>query len=161
MYKNKNKRNMDISRKYFLKSLPCIIYLPPFLSTFPEYTKRDNIVDNDFRSSSRFFIKTQSEFDKYKNHTFEKGSLILFARGKVFKGQFSPGGCGSQNEPIKVAAYNPGSGKVYKDYIEDKPVINALGKTSSAFHLLNSSFWDISNLEITNDSNVIKDKKTN
>ncbi len=96
------------------------------------------------------FIKTQADFDQYKNAEFSPGTQILFAAGKSFNGQFAPTGSGTKENPIRLTAYNPKSNKAYWEDIDHKPVINGNGKVNSTFYLYNGAFWEINNLEITN-----------
>lgn len=148
---------MSISRKEFLKSFGSIMFVPPLLSSLSEcygYSR-------DFDGYRKFYINDQSDFDKYKNYEFTEGSLILFARGKSFNGQFSPKGNGSKSKPIVVTTYDQSTGKVYSDDVDHKPQINARGKFPSTFHLNNSEYWTISNLEITNDSERINNEDVN
>lgn len=154
---------MSISRKDFIRSLSGFIYLPTSSFLIHGTTGRNETQNNNDnkKNKSKFYIKDQADFDKYKNYTFKEGAMILFAKGRAFKGQFSPIGTGSKNKPIVVCAYNPLSGEIYTDGINDKPVINAMGKFPSAFLLQNASFWEVSNLEITNDSMEAREKEAN
>lgn len=105
-----------------------------------------------------FYINDQADFDKYKDTIFSPGAKILFAKGAIFNGQFAPGGIGTAEEPIIVAAYDPETNTVYKDNIDYKPIINGQGEVNSAFYLYNGQFWEISNLEITNTNGSDEDQ---
>lgn len=166
---------MAISRKDFLKSIPGIIYLSPAVSSLllgagcsKNSTAEDRLSGSDpggddpsGSGKEVVYINNQADFDKYKNREFTPGSKILFAKGETFIGQFSPSGSGTQDNPIIVSAYDPQTKEIYNEGIEDKPVVNANGKTVSAFYLMNAAFWSISNLEITNDNPAGKDNNVN
>lgn len=105
-----------------------------------------------------FYINDQADFDKYKDTIFTPGAKILFAKGAIFNGQFAPQGVGTAEEPIIVTAYDPESGKIDTDNIDDKPIINGQGEVNSAFYLYNGEFWEINNLEITNTNGSDEDQ---
>ena len=128
-----------------------------FLQSLHSQTAKDNLSS----TSKKYFINNQTDFDKYKSFTFEEGSIILFAKGKIFEGQFSPKGSGTAGNPIVVTAYDPSSGKIGKDGAGDKAVINGMGKVLSCFYLFNAEYWTITNLEITNDSSEALSEKKN
>ncbi|MBN1308518.1 MAG: right-handed parallel beta-helix repeat-containing protein [Chitinispirillaceae bacterium] len=71
--------------------------------------------------------------------TFDPGSRILFKAGGRWTGQLSPKGSGAGGSPIVIDRYGTGN----------KPLIEASG-AASAVYLLNQSYWDINNLEVTN-----------
>jgi hypothetical protein len=73
--------------------------------------------------------------------TFTPGSWILFKSGTVCTGTLSAKGSGEDGKPIIVDRYGAG----------DKPVIAGAG-ASNAVYLYNQQYWEIRNLEITNDS---------
>lgn len=96
------------------------------------------------------YIANQSDFDQYKKAEFSPGTIILFARGGEFEGQFSPRGSGTAEMPIKVTTYDPESGEIYWENVENKPVIHARGQFNSAFYLYNCQYWEVNNIEVTN-----------
>lgn len=106
--------------------------------------------DSVHKWKNSFFINTQDDFDQYNNYEFPAGSAVLFASGKVFKGQFKIRGNGTADNPNIVAAYDAESKTIYKDWIENKPIIDGLGKVESPIYLYNGEHWEINNLEITN-----------
>ncbi|MFE4570752.1 CBM96 family carbohydrate-binding protein [Paenibacillus chitinolyticus] len=88
--------------------------------------------------------------------TFQPGDQILFKSGGVWNGQLWPKGSGTDGSPIVIDKYGTGS----------KPVINGGGSnfnqtvynssktynTGTVF-LRNQEYWEIKNLEVTNDDN--------
>ncbi len=104
------------------------------------------------------YINNQADFDTYKNSEFAPGTLILFAKGKSFNGQFAPTGSGTKESPIKITAYDPESNKIFWDNIDNKPIINGHGKVNSSFYLYNGQFWEINNLELTNTDGTDEDQ---
>ncbi|WP_413378192.1 DNRLRE domain-containing protein [Alkalihalobacillus sp. 1P02AB] len=88
---------------------------------------------------------------------FQPGTTILFKRGGVWNGQFRPNGSGTLDNKIIVDAYGEG---------QSKPIINGNGISNldtgnaipeGAIHLYNLSFWEIQNLEVTNNGESIND----
>lgn len=108
--------------------------------------------------SNAININNQEDFDQYKNAEFPPGTLILFAAGRSFNGQFAPTGSGTFEKPIKVTAYNPESGDIFWDAIDSKPIINGHGKVNSAFFLYNGQYWEINNIEATNTNGTTDDQ---
>ncbi len=105
-----------------------------------------------------FYINNQSDFDRYMNAEFIADTYILFASGKIFNGQFAPTGSGTREKPIKVTAYDPESGEIFWDDIDNKPIINGHGRVNSVFYLRNGQFWEINNLEVTNTDGTTEDQ---
>ena len=109
-------------------------------------------------TENEYFLNNQDDFDKYKNFVFPASAHIYFASGKIFSGQFSPGGSGTKDKPIKVTAYNPKSNEIIWKNTDNKPIINGQGLVNSAFYLHNEQFWEINNLEITNTDGTTRDQ---
>jgi len=108
--------------------------------------------------SNIVYINNQADFDQYKNSEFQPGTIILFAAGKLFNGEFAPTGSGVDENLIKLTAYDQESKKIYWNDIDNKPVINGNGKVKSSFYLYNGAFWEINNLEITNTNGTDEDQ---
>ena len=71
------------------------------------------------------------------------GSKLLFKTGGSWIGQLAPQGSGELNKPIIIDQYGSGP----------KPIINGNGIIASGVvKLFNQSFWEINNLEITNNA---------
>ena len=97
-----------------------------------------------------YHIDTQADFDRYRQSDFAPGSKILFAKGAIFHGQFAPRGRGTEEAPILVTAYDPVDGTVFREPLNDKPILNGHGEVNATFFLQNGEYWEINNLEITN-----------
>lgn len=84
---------------------------------------------------------------KATNTTFQPGDQILLKSGCVWNGQqFWPKGSGTAEAVIKIDKYGG----------DEKPIINGMGidwgyTYCGALHLRNQEYWEIRNLEITND----------
>lgn len=104
------------------------------------------------------YIDTQSDFEQYHDAEFSAGTQVLFKAGAIFDGQFRPTGSGSSGAPITVTAYNPDSGTIYTDWIENKPIINGHGEVNATVGILNGSYWEINNLEVTNTDGTEQDQ---
>ncbi len=130
-----------------MKNFYCLLFLliPSLL-----YACQKQEVETNEETENTIYITTQDDFDKWSNTSFPAGSTILFAAGESFSGQFILRGSGTADAPNQVFAYNPESGEVYSDWMENKPVINGEGEVTAALLLKNGSFWEINNLEVTN-----------
>jgi len=81
--------------------------------------------------------------DVVNGHTFRPGESIYFKTGCKWEGQLHPKGSGTPDQPIIIDQYGTGS----------QPVIDALGATGNgAVYLKNQEYWEICNLNITNDA---------
>lgn len=85
--------------------------------------------------------------DKVTATTFLPGDTILLKSGSVWNGEWLwPKGSGTADAPIKIDKYGG----------DALPVINGMGidrgmNYSGAVHLRNQEYWEIRNLEVTND----------
>ncbi|HLV86853.1 MAG TPA: right-handed parallel beta-helix repeat-containing protein [Candidatus Sulfotelmatobacter sp.] len=78
--------------------------------------------------------------EKVNATTFHPGDRILFRSGVTWRGQLWPKGSGSAEHPIVIDKYGG----------DALPVINGAGVAEDAVLLKNQEFWEIRNLEITN-----------
>ena len=82
--------------------------------------------------------------------TFLAGDSILFKSAGVWVGQLYPKGSGSLAKSIVIDKYGIGS----------KPLIDGNGMTGTGVvYLLNQQYWEINNLEITNDATFAGDRR--
>ena len=80
--------------------------------------------------------------DKVNSTTFSAGDRILFSAGFRWVGTLNPKGSGSAANPIVIDRYGEG----------DRPIIDGAGATGNGVvYLYNQQYWEIRNLEITND----------
>jgi len=79
---------------------------------------------------------------KVDNTTFQPGDRILFRAGDAWSGQLHPLGSGTSAGTIAVDMYGSGN----------KPIINGGGTVAATVYLSNQQYWDIQNLEVTNNS---------
>ena len=70
---------------------------------------------------------------------FQPGDRILFKAGGAWTGQLRPRGSGAGGRPVTIDRYGEGG----------KPRIDAGPDTGDALYLLNQSFWEVNNLELT------------
>lgn len=101
---------------------------------------------NDSHSGNSSTLAWKS-LNKVTATTFSPGDTILLKSGSVWNGEWLwPKGSGSEGAPIKIDKYGG----------DALPVINGMGADrgfnySGAVHLRNQEYWEIRNLEITND----------
>ena len=81
-----------------------------------------------------------ASLDKVNSHVFMPGDTILFRADGSWIGQLFPRVSGNEDQPIVIDRYGQG----------EKPHFNGNGLTGSVVKLDNQSWWEISNLEITN-----------
>ncbi len=82
--------------------------------------------------------------------TFQPGDSILLKSGSVWSGQLLLQGSGTKEKPVIVDAY----GGTQKPRIDGNGIIG-----TAALFLNNGKFWEINNLEITNDSPTAADRR--
>jgi len=70
---------------------------------------------------------------------FQPGDLILFKSAGVWKGQLQPKGSGVAGKPIVINSYGG----------NEKPIINIGEAEGAGIQLVNQSWWEINNMEIT------------
>ena len=87
---------------------------------------------------------------KVNSSTFQPGDSVLFRSGSVWTGQLMPKGSGAQGKPIVIGKYGDGA----KPRIDGDGVI---GK--GTVYLFNAEYWEITNLEITNDAVTAGDRR--
>ncbi len=81
--------------------------------------------------------------EKVNATTFQPGDRIVFAAGGRWQGMLHPKGSGSPGKPIAIGRYGEGA----------KPLIDGAGATGKGVvHLHNQQYWEIADLEITNDA---------
>ncbi len=80
---------------------------------------------------------------KVNGTTFLAGDNLLFKAGEVWTGRLNPKGSGNSGNPIIIDMYGTGS----------KPLIDGNGMTGTGVvYLYNQQYWEINNLEITNNA---------
>lgn len=105
-----------------------------------------------------FYISSQADFDQYSGTEFPEGSMVLFAEGSKFQGQFVLRGSGKAGNPNVVTTYDPKSKKIFRDWTENKAIINGMGKVEAPLYLYNGQHWEINNLELTNTNGSVGDQ---
>jgi Right handed beta helix region len=84
--------------------------------------------------------KAWKSLDRVNSAAFAPGDKILFKAGSRFEGRLAPKGSGKEGAPIVIDAYGEGA----------KPLIAAGGRFHEALLLENQEFWEVNNLEFTN-----------
>jgi len=84
------------------------------------------------------------------NHTFKPGDRILFKAGGIWTGKLNPRGSGAKGKAIVIDKYGTGN----------PPIIDGGGSTGDAvFYLRNQQYWEVNNLEITNNASAQGDRR--
>ncbi|MHC4704739.1 MAG: right-handed parallel beta-helix repeat-containing protein, partial [Planctomycetota bacterium] len=87
---------------------------------------------------------------KVSSFTFAPGDQILLAAGNRWEGKLNPKGSGTAGKPIIIDRYGDGA----------KPIIDGAGATGDGVvYLRNQQYWEIANLEITNDAATGGDRR--
>lgn len=108
----------------------------------------DSVSGNDGNSGTGTGTAWKS-LTKVNGTTFAPGDRILFKAGGSWSGQLFPKGSGASGSPIVIDMYGTGN----------KPKING-GGIGAAVYLSNQEYWEINNLEITNDDDFSVDCNT-
>jgi hypothetical protein len=88
--------------------------------------------------------------DKVNATTFVAGNTILFKSGDIWTGQLYPKGSGNGDAVITIDKYGG----------DDKPIIDGDGmEGTGVVYLYNQEYWEINNLEITNDADSAGDRR--
>lgn len=116
--------------------------------------------DGNSGNSSSAAWKTLS---KVNNFTFQPGDKILFKAGGSWTGQLWPKGSGTAGSPIVIDQYGMGA----------KPKINGGGSSftqtvsgstttynSGTVFLKNQEYWEINNLDVSNDEDLTVDNNS-
>ena len=89
------------------------------------------------------------DLSKVNKHIFKPGDKILFAAGTSYFGTLEPKGSGSAQDPILIDMYGTGA----------KPAIHGTGWKDYTLLLYNIEYWEVRNLEITNQGNAPKARR--
>lgn len=79
--------------------------------------------------------------DRVNSELFQPGDSICFTAGETWRGQLAPQGSGTDGSPIVIAQYGEGQ----------RPRIDAGDEDLQALLLFNVQFWEVNDLELTND----------
>ncbi len=136
-----------------MKSLRLIFYFVVFLIQYGESQSisyyADALNGNDVNSGTTP-INAWKNLTKINSVTFQPGDSIFLRSGSVWNGQLTLHGSGSKGLPIVVEKY----GGTQKPRIDGGGIIG-----TATLHLNNGKFWEINNLEITNDADTPGDRR--
>lgn len=82
---------------------------------------------------------------------FKPGDKILFEASGIWYGSLSPKGSGEEGAPIIIDSYTYEAGTIKVGDNKTKPIINGEGQVLYTVWLNNVRFWELNNLEITNE----------
>jgi poly(3-hydroxybutyrate) depolymerase len=109
----------------------------------------DAVNGNDVNTGRSSSLPWQT-LTNVNSFTFQPGDSILFRSGDAWTGQLKPKGSGTSSAPIVIGQYG---GTM-------KPRIDGNGVTGEAtVHLNNQEYWEIGDLEITNDAATPGDRR--
>jgi hypothetical protein len=148
------------------KEISAIISLFLAFSAFAgggsQYVKADTVgttyyvdsVDGSDSNSGTSEALAWKSLSKVNATTFTQGDEILFKAGDSWDGQLYPKGSGASGAPIVIDKYGSSS---------SLPVINGDGTQrtyheTGAVYLRNQQYWEINNLEVTNDDDFTTDE---
>ncbi|GAB1308887.1 hypothetical protein KH5_15700 [Urechidicola sp. KH5] len=92
--------------------------------------------DNDGKSEQNAW----KSLNKVNEEEFLPGDIVLFAAGTSYEGQLIPKGSGNNKKVIQIDKYGKGA----------NPAIHGKGEELYTLLLYNVQYWEIRNLEITN-----------
>jgi hypothetical protein len=117
-----------------LKSARSLVHSPGNVSYYI-----DSVHGND-QSDGTTPEKAWKTLDRVNATLFAPGDRILFRAGSRFSGQLAPAGSGKEGAPVFIDRYGDGG----------MPRIDAGGRFHEALLLENQEYWEVSNLELTN-----------
>ncbi len=123
---------------------PC--FVPPVSAT-TYYVDSESGADSNPGTDPAMPWKT---LERVNSTTFAPGDRVFFAAGRRWTGKLHPQGSGEAGNPILMGQYGDGA----------LPVIDGAGSTGDGVvYLHNQQYWEIANLEITNDALVGADRR--
>ncbi|HYQ56369.1 MAG TPA: right-handed parallel beta-helix repeat-containing protein, partial [Draconibacterium sp.] len=91
-------------------------------------------------SNSGLSINTPWQtLEKINQFTFQPGDILLLKSGETWHGQMFPKGEGEVGNPIVISSYGG----------DKKPIIDIDDAEGAAIRLVNQSWWEIRNIEVT------------
>lgn len=108
-----------------------------------------NSVTGKNRNKGTSESKPWKDLSRVNQQIFEPGDSILFAAGTSYFGTLEPKGSGSADRPIRIDMYGLGA----------KPAIHGAGWKEYTLLLYNVEYWEVRNLEITNNGDTRKAKR--
>jgi hypothetical protein len=126
---------------------PALVFVTLLIGSHPTVFAVDYHVNS--RSGDDSFAGTSAEqpwrtLDRVNEHVFEPGNRILFHAGTRYTGQLKPQGSGAildgETRPIIIRQHGEGP----------RPRIDGEGKFTDTLLLRNVEFWEVNDLEITN-----------
>ncbi|GKX30785.1 hypothetical protein SH1V18_32650 [Vallitalea longa] len=117
-----------------------MVIVHPLSVRATETTYYIDSVNGDDTNDGKSTSTPWKSLDKVNSMVFSPGDRILLKAGSVWNGQLKPKGSGTEGNPIIIDMYGE----------ENKPIINGQGQVLITLHLYNEQYWEINNLEITN-----------
>jgi hypothetical protein len=103
----------------------------------------DYYVDAAHGGDAKGGLSAQSAWkslDRVNQHVFQPGDRLLLKAGSQLEGQLKPRGSGKEGAPIRIDRYGEGP----------KPRLAGGGVMPAALYLYNVEYWEIRNLDISN-----------
>jgi len=120
-----------------------IIWLICFLQSVSAVTYYIDAMNGSDRYLGVNPARPWKSLEKVNATTFTPGDRILFVAGRRWVGKLHPKGSGAEGNPIVISQYGDGV----------RPVIDGAGSLGDGVvYLYNQQYWEITNLEITNDA---------
>lgn len=140
---------MNYLKKFLLLGLGCFFSFCS-LTTEPEFgTFYVDAEDGSDSNSGQSQDEAWANLEKVNNTVFKAGDKILFKAGQSWNGQLEVKGSGREELPIQINKY--GKGK--------NPAIHGKGIKLHTLLLHNVEYWEVRNLEITNEGEEVKARR--
>lgn len=114
----------------------------------------DSVGGNDENAGTSESSPWQS-LDKVNATSFQPGDRLLFKAGSIWTGILWPKGSGSEGQPIIIDKYGEGS----KPLFIGNGLTGEAGNGLATVYLRNQQYWEINNLEVTNDDDEPGDRR--
>jgi len=120
-----------------------------FTNTLVASTYYINSVSGNDLNSGKSESNPWKSLWKVNQQIFKPGDKILFSAGTSYEGKLVPKGAGKEGKPIQIDRYGKG----------ENPAIHGNGYNEFTLLLYNVEYWEVRNLEITNQGKERKTKR--
>jgi hypothetical protein len=123
-----------------MKKITLILFLISFILKSSGQSKTYFLSPEGDNSNSGLSIhESWKTLEKVNQFIFQPGDKLLLKSGGSWNGQMRPQGSGTQGNPIVIGSYGD----------DKKPIIDIGDAEGAAITLVNQSWWEIRNIEIT------------
>lgn len=90
---------------------------------------------------------------------FQPGDKLLLKADGIWNGQLRPLGSGAEGNPIVIDMYGTGNKPIINGNGTTSPDVDGQATVSGAVMLVDQSYWEINNIEVTNFSDTVQSSR--